>query len=50
MNPATPSGYQIPEDELLPLADFVEAHAEEIVRRAERAWESSILLFSQLYR
>ncbi|MHB9131906.1 MAG: PP2C family protein-serine/threonine phosphatase [Armatimonadota bacterium] len=33
---------------LLPLAAFVEEHASEIVQRAERAWESTILLFTQL--
>jgi len=33
---------------LLPLAAFLDAHAGEIVQIAERAWESSILLFALL--
>lgn len=33
---------------LLTLAAYLEEHADEIVQRAERAWESNILLFSQL--
>ncbi|HEY3378552.1 MAG TPA: PP2C family protein-serine/threonine phosphatase [Armatimonadota bacterium] len=48
MCPASSGGYNIAEAELSPLADFIESHAGEIVQRAERAWESSILLFSQL--
>jgi serine phosphatase RsbU (regulator of sigma subunit) len=48
MNPTSAGGYHIAEAELLPLATFLEEHAVEIVQRTERAWESSILLFSQL--
>lgn len=50
MSPDTSGGYHIIEAESLPLADFMEARADQIVQRAERAWESSILLFSQLTR
>jgi len=48
MVPASSGGYNVADPALIPLADFVEKSADEIVQRAERAWESSILLFSQL--
>jgi len=35
---------------LLPLASFLDEQADEIVQRAERAWETTILLFSLLTR
>ena len=48
MTAAAPGEYHTDDIELLPLADFVESHADEIVQRAERAWFSTILLFSEL--
>ncbi len=44
----TTGGYDVDDAALQPLAAFLDARAEEIVRRAEVTWESSILLFSQL--
>lgn len=41
-------GFNIDDPALLPLAAFIDDHAEEIVHRAERIWESTILLFSLL--
>ena len=48
MIPASSGGYNVADTALIPLADFLEKSADEIVLRAERAWESSILLFAQL--
>lgn len=45
---ASSGGYNVADPALIPLADFIEKSADEIVQRAERAWESSILLFAQL--
>jgi serine phosphatase RsbU (regulator of sigma subunit) len=44
----TTGGYDVNDAALLPLAAFLDARADEIVRRAEGVWESTILLFSQL--
>lgn len=48
MSSISSGGYNVADATLLPLAAFLEEHAAEIVQRAERAWESSILLFVQL--
>jgi sigma-B regulation protein RsbU (phosphoserine phosphatase) len=40
--------HMVPDPALLRLSVFIESHAEEIARRAERVWESSILLFTEL--
>ncbi|HEX2951940.1 MAG TPA: PP2C family serine/threonine-protein phosphatase, partial [Armatimonadota bacterium] len=48
MNPASAGDFNTIETELLPLASYLEEHADDILQRAERAWSSSILLFSQL--
>ncbi|HOF88029.1 MAG TPA: PP2C family protein-serine/threonine phosphatase [Armatimonadota bacterium] len=47
MAPANTS-QMMPDPALLRLGDYLAAHAEEIVRRTERVWESSILLFAEL--
>ena len=47
MQPAPADGFNNA-DPVLPLAAFLEEHAEEIVKRAERAWDSTILLFALL--
>ncbi len=47
MAPANTS-QMMPDPALLRLGDFIAAHADEIVRRTERVWESSILLFAEL--
>lgn len=40
--------YNVIDPTLTQLAAFIDARAAEIVKRAERAWDSSILLFAQL--
>lgn len=44
----TNTSQMMPDASLLELSDYIEAGADEIVRRAERVWESSILLFTDL--
>jgi len=48
MQPAAADGFSTQDPALIPLAAFLDAHANEIVQIAERAWESSILLFALL--
>jgi len=48
MQSAAADGFSTQDPALLPLAAFLDEHAGEIVQIAERAWESSILLFALL--
>jgi serine phosphatase RsbU (regulator of sigma subunit) len=48
MPSSTSGSFNIADPALPPLAQFLDEHAGEIVLRAERAWESTILLFTQL--
>jgi len=41
-------GFHSGDQAAIPLAAFLEEHAEEIINRAERAWDSTILLFALL--
>ena len=48
MSQAAPESFHTVDPALRALADFLEQRAAEMTQRAERAWESSILLFSLL--
>ncbi len=48
MYPISSGNFDVSDPSLALLADYLESHADVIVQRAERAWESSILLFAQL--
>lgn len=48
MQSAAADGFSMRDPALLPLAAFLDDHAREIVQIAERAWDSSILLFALL--